>query len=72
MTTTAPELGPHSLTWQRFGDLRTLLLVGWAGALQVMHPTISQALVDHSDVFEDPLGRLQRSAGPILEVVFGP
>ncbi len=75
MTTTTddrPDLGPGSLTWEHFGDLRTLLLVGWAGALQVMHPTISQALVDHSDVFEDPLGRLRRSAGPVLDVVYGP
>jgi uncharacterized protein (DUF2236 family) len=35
-----------------------------------MHPAIAAALIDHSDVFENPLQRLIRSAGPILGVVY--
>ncbi|WP_199430880.1 oxygenase MpaB family protein [Qaidamihabitans albus] len=67
---TPPPLGPESLTWRRFGDLRTALLIGWAGTLQAMHPVISTALVQHSDVFGNPVNRLLRSAGPIVEVVY--
>lgn len=64
-------LGPGSLTWKHLADVRGLLVAQRAGVLQVMHPAISAALIDHSDVFENPLGRLIRSAGPILGVVYG-
>jgi uncharacterized protein (DUF2236 family) len=47
-----------------------VLLAQRAGVLQVMHPAIAAALIDHSDVFENPLQRLIRSAGPILGVVY--
>lgn len=63
-------LGPDSLTWRRFGDLRIALLMTWAGTLQAMHPVISAALLEHSDVFENPVGRLLRSGGPIVDVVY--
>ena len=63
-------LGPDSLTWRYFGDVRHLLLTGRAGVLQTMHPAISQALVDHSDYFDDPIDRISRSSGPILGVVY--
>jgi uncharacterized protein (DUF2236 family) len=69
MPTRAP-LGPGSLTWKYFADIRGVLLAQRAGVLQVMHPAIAAALIDHSDVFENPLQRLVRSAGPILGVVY--
>lgn len=63
-------LGPDSLTWKHFADMRGLLIVGRTGVLQTMHPTISQALVDHSDYFGNPLDRILRSSGPILGVIY--
>jgi uncharacterized protein (DUF2236 family) len=63
-------IGPESLTWKLFGDTRGLIIVGRTGVLQTMHPTISQALIDHSDYFENPLDRILRSAGPILGVIY--
>jgi uncharacterized protein (DUF2236 family) len=63
-------LGPDSLTWKYLADTRGVLLAQRAGVLQVMHPAIAAALTDHSDVFENPLQRLLRSAGPILGVVY--
>jgi uncharacterized protein (DUF2236 family) len=63
-------LGPGSLTWKYLGDTRGVLLAQRAGVLQVMHPAIAAALIDHSDVFQNPLQRLIRSAGPILGVVY--
>lgn len=73
LTSPAPvgaPLGPGSLTWKYFADIRGVLLAQRAGVLQVMHPAIAAALIDHSDVFENPLQRLIRSAGPILGVVY--
>src|ERR1700712_1222761 len=66
---TAP-LGPDSLTWRFFGDRRQLFGAVRAGILQAMHPAISDGLVEHSDVFGDPLDRLLRSAIPILGVIY--
>jgi uncharacterized protein (DUF2236 family) len=68
--TSGAPLGPDSLTWKYFADVRGVLLAQRAGVLQVMHPAIAAALIDHSDVFENPLQRLIRSAGPILGVVY--
>ncbi len=65
------SLGPDSLTWRHFGDLRSALLILRTGTLQAMHPAIGAALVEHSDVFENPWNRLLRSVPPILEVVYG-
>jgi len=42
------------LTWRYLGDVRTLLCANRAGILQVMHPAISAALLDHSDVLANP------------------
>jgi len=65
-------LGPGSLTWRCFGDSRGVLLALRAGVLQAMHPVIAAALAEHSDVLENPLWRLVRSAGPILGVIYDP
>lgn len=67
----APEpLGPDSLTWRSFGDMRALLLVSRAGILQNMHPAIGAGVQQHSDFFTNPWNRLLRSAPPILGVVY--
>ncbi|HZZ52394.1 MAG TPA: oxygenase MpaB family protein [Pseudonocardia sp.] len=63
-------LGPDSLTWRRFGDLRIALLMLWSGTLQGMHPVISAALIEHSDFFDNAVNRLLRSGGPIVDVVY--
>ena len=34
----ADPLGPDSLTWKYFGDLRTGMLGVWIGAIQNMYP----------------------------------
>lgn len=65
-----PALGSESLTWRRFGDWRTYLVVTWAGLLQSMHPAISAALLEHSDFFDNPTNRLLRSGPPIADVVY--
>jgi uncharacterized protein (DUF2236 family) len=64
-------LGPDSLTWRLFGDRRSTLLILRTATLQAMHPAIAGALVEHSDVFENPWGRLWRSGPQILQTVYG-
>ncbi|MCJ0902843.1 oxygenase MpaB family protein [Rhodococcus sp. ARC_M6] len=66
----AAPIGPGSLTWKHFGDIRGLLYLGRAGSLQNMHPAVSGALQDHSNFFEDPLDRLFRSLPPIYGVIY--
>lgn len=63
-------LGPESLTWRYFGDMRSLVLAERAGVLQAMHPVISQTLVDHSDLFANRMNRILRSGPRILGVVY--
>ena len=36
----ADPLGPDSLTWKYFGDLRTGMLGLWIGAIQNMYPEL--------------------------------
>jgi uncharacterized protein (DUF2236 family) len=69
-TVASAPLGPDSLTWRYLGDARNVLLAQRAGVLQVMHPAIGAAILELSNTSQDPIGRLVRSAGPILGVVF--
>ncbi|MFC6878553.1 MULTISPECIES: oxygenase MpaB family protein [Actinomadura] len=64
-------LGPSSLTWRYFGDTRTLLVGPRAAVLQNMLPALGQGVLDHSVFFSETFARLRRSAGPILDTVYG-
>ncbi|MFI6521681.1 oxygenase MpaB family protein [Spirillospora sp. NPDC050679] len=64
-------LGPTSLTWRYFADTRLLLVGPRAAVLQNMLPALGQGVLDHSVFFAETFARLQRSAGPILDTVYG-
>jgi uncharacterized protein (DUF2236 family) len=64
------ELGPDSLLWRYAGDSRIAFLGGTIGLLQLMHPAIGAGVLEHSDFFNDPYGRVFRSLPPILGVVY--
>lgn len=70
-TQTLQPLGPDSLTWRYFGDLRGLLLISRVGLLQNLHPGLAAGVQEHSDLFVNPWNRLFRSIPPILAVVYG-
>ena len=66
----AYPLGPDSLTWKYFGDLRTGLLGVWIGAIQNMYPELGAGVEDHSILLREPLQRVARSVYPIMGVVY--
>jgi uncharacterized protein (DUF2236 family) len=63
-------LGPESLTWRYFGDLRTALMGTWVTAMQNMLPALGTAVEEKSTVFDEPLQRVMRSEYPIMGVVY--
>jgi uncharacterized protein (DUF2236 family) len=63
-------LGPDSLTWKYFGDLRTGMLGIWIGAIQNMYPELGAGVQDHSILLREPLQRVARSVYPIMGVVY--
>ncbi|MFB4312632.1 oxygenase MpaB family protein [Actinomadura sp. 21ATH] len=68
---TEAKLGPGSLTWRYFGDTRMALVGPRAAVLQNMLPALGQGVLDHSVFFDETFARVKRSAGPILDTVYG-
>jgi uncharacterized protein (DUF2236 family) len=64
------QLGSDSLLWRWAGDNRIGFLGPTIGLLQLMHPAIGAGVLDHSDFFRDPFGRIERSLPRILGVVY--
>lgn len=63
-------LGPDSLTWKYFADLRTGLLGVWIGSIQNMYPELGAGVEDHSILLREPLQRVTRSVFPSMGVVY--
>jgi uncharacterized protein (DUF2236 family) len=60
------EIGPESLLRKLLGDRRFALTGMSAGILQLMHPAVGAGVVEHSDFFNDPWGRILRSLPEII------
>jgi uncharacterized protein (DUF2236 family) len=69
-TRSAEPLGPDSLTWKYFGDLRTGMMGVWIGAIQNMYPELGAGVEQHSILLREPLQRVTRSVYPIMGVVY--
>ena len=69
-TNPADPLGPDSLTWIYFGDLRTGMMGVWIGALQNRYPELGAGVEEHSILLREPLQRVARSVYPIMGVVY--
>lgn len=63
--------GPGSVTWRVGREPLLLLGGGRALLMQVAHPLVAQAVVDHSDYATDPFGRLARTVQWLVAVTFG-
>ncbi|MDT0380017.1 oxygenase MpaB family protein [Streptomyces sp. DSM 42041] len=69
-----PEPGPPppgGLLWDLTGDVRTVLTLPPAMALQVAHPAVGAGVDDHSVFRTDPWGRARRSLDSVLLWVYG-
>ena len=64
------ELGPDSLLWRWAGDTRIAFMGATIGLLQLLHPAIGAGVLEHSDFFGDPYGRVFRSLPRILGAVY--
>jgi uncharacterized protein (DUF2236 family) len=64
-------LGPESLVWQRFDDIRMYGGAGYALLLQVAHPTVGAGVRDHSTFELDPWGRLLRTVDYLMLITYG-
>ncbi|HEY6473668.1 MAG TPA: oxygenase MpaB family protein [Acidimicrobiales bacterium] len=64
------DLGPESLLWRWAGDTRIAFMGATIGLLQLMHPAIGAGVLEHSDFFGDPYGRVFRSLPRILGAVY--
>ncbi|MFJ6572797.1 oxygenase MpaB family protein [Streptomyces sp. NPDC091292] len=59
------------MLWDSVGDIRTLLTLPPAMALQVAHPAVGAGVDDHSVFRTDPWGRAERSLGSLQLWVYG-
>lgn len=63
-------LGPDSLVWRYFGDIRVMFFLGTGLIMQTAHPTIGKAVGEHSDFRTDAYGRLERSLALLWPVIY--
>ena len=63
--------GPDSLTWRIDREALTFLGAGRALLLQLAHPWVAAAIVDHSRTLCDPIGRFHRTFAVVFTMVFG-
>ena len=69
-TAEGAPLGPGSLLWASAGDPRGLLTGSAAGILQLMLPGLGAGVTDHSNFFDDPFDRINRSIPYIWGSIF--
>lgn len=65
-------LGTESLLWHYAGDMRIGFTGLSAGVLQLMHPGIGAGVAEHSNFFNEPWERIERSLPWILGVIYDP
>jgi uncharacterized protein (DUF2236 family) len=63
--------GPSSMTWRVEREAALFLGAGRALLLQLAHPWVAAAIVDHSRTMVDPIGRFHRTFSVMFSIVFG-
>src|SRR4029450_8540296 len=63
--------GPGSLSWRVNGEVVLLLGAGRALLMQLAHPAVAAAVVEHSGFPDDALGRLMRTMDTTFAITFG-
>lgn len=63
--------GPGSVSWRVIGHPAALVGGMRALLIQALHPLAMAGVAQHSNYLEDPMGRLQRTAGYVSTITFG-
>lgn len=63
--------GPDSVVWRVDREAALFLGAGRALLMQLAHPAVAQAIVDHSPVRHSPVARYYRTFRPVFAMVFG-
>jgi uncharacterized protein (DUF2236 family) len=63
--------GPDSLTWRINRESAVFLGAGRAALLQLAHPWVTAALVEHSNLLERPIARFHNTFRIVFTMVFG-
>ena len=63
--------GPGSITWQVNREYAVFLGAGRAALLQLAHPWVAAALLQHSNLLHDAVGRFQGTFRVIYTMLFG-
>ena len=63
--------GPGSITWRVNRESAVFLAAGRAALLQLAHPWVAAALVQHSNLLHDAVGRFHGTFRVIYTMLFG-
>ncbi|MDL9937881.1 oxygenase MpaB family protein [Gordonia sp. ABSL1-1] len=66
----SPRLGADSLIWKFYGDNRGLLGFQRLAGTENCIEQLGQAVLDHSVIFSDFLGRAKRTGPPVMRTVY--
>ncbi|MFW0783953.1 oxygenase MpaB family protein [Gordonia sp. CPCC 206044] len=65
-----PRLGADSLVWKFYGDSRGILGFQRLAGTENCIEQLGQAVLDHSVIFDDFLGRAKRTGPPVMKTVY--
>jgi len=63
--------GPESISWRIDRESALFLGAGRAALLQLAHPWVAAALVDHSNLLKDPIARFHNTFRVVFTMIFG-
>ena len=66
----SPRLGAESLIWKFYGDSRGILGFQRLAGTENCIEQLGQAVLDHSVIFDDFLGRARRTGPPVMKTVY--
>src|ERR1035437_4324170 len=63
--------GPHSVSWKINRESALFLGAGRAALLQLAHPWVATALVEHSNLMSKPIARFHNTFRIVFTMIFG-
>src|ERR1700727_3400337 len=63
--------GPGSITWRVNRESAVFLGAGRAALLQLAHPWVATALIQHSNLLSSPIARFHNTFRVVFTMIFG-